>query len=552
MKRKSIISIVMKGILAGAVLAGFLLFPGGEGQVQGAAGPEEEYVVLFKKEFKASPASMQAANASRVEAKGGEVQEAYKNFPVVSATLTEAEVQALKGDSRVLAVEKNIPFTPSAQTLDWGMEATGAVTGFASGYKGQGIKVGIIDTGIGPHTDLAVAGGMNFAVTPNYGDNNLDDHDPNGGHGTHVAGIVGALDNTIGVRGVASEVELYALKIFDYDGGVQYGGDLPEVLLALDWAIANDLDILNMSFGSASGSSVLEAAINEVAAAGILMVAAAGNITKDTPLTSVQYPARYEAVVAVASVTVNLTRSSFSCYGPEIDIAAPGGEIGGQGIYSTLANNQYGYGVGTSMAAPYVTGLLAQYKNQYPEASPAYLKKLLTTSAIELGAPFLDPYYGYGLAQWKTDYSGIYEIRSKNSQLVMDVYGGGRDNATNIIQWPRHGGLNQQWSVVQTGDGYYTVTSVLNPQFSVDVYGGGTTIGNRVIQYWSRPWQINQKWRLVRMPDGTVSFMSQLSEESGKFYLLDVYGGGKTAGVNVIQWSGHYGDNQRWFLDPVR
>lgn len=544
MKRKNIISSVMKGILAGIVLSGFLLFPGEEQGIQGASGPAQEYLILFKKEFKASPASVQAANASRVEAKGGEVRQAYAHIPAVAASLTAGEVKALEEDSRVLAVEKNIPFTPSAQTLDWGMTATGAVTGFDAGYKGQGVKIGIIDSGIGPHADLAVAGGMNFALTPTYREDNLDDHI---GHGTHVAGIAGALDNAIGVRGVAPEVSLYALKIFDKEGATEYGGNLTEVLAALDWAIANDLDILNMSFGSTTGSTVLEAAINEVAAAGILMVAATGNFSQAGEPTWVQYPARYEAVVAVASVDQSLARSSFSCYGPEVDIAAPGGKI-----YSTLPNNQYGVGDGTSMAAPYVTGLLAQYKNQYPDASPAYLKKLLTTSAIELGTPFLDHYYGYGLAQWKTDYSGIYEIRSKNSQLVMDVYGGGRENATNIIQWPRHGGLNQQWSVVQTGDGYYTVTSVLNPQFSVDVYGGGTSIGNRVIQYWSRPWQINQKWRLVRMPDGTVSFMSQLSEVSKTYYLLDVYGGGKTAGVNVIQWTGHYGDNQRWFLDPVR
>ena len=147
------------------------------------------------------------------------------------------------------------------------------------------------------------------------------------------------------------------------------------------------------------------------------------------------------------------------------------------------------------------------------------------------------------------DRSGVYVIRSKNSGLVMDVYNGGRENATNIIQWPYHGGLNQLWRFQATGDGYYTITSVLNPQYSIDVHGGGSTMGNRVIQYTSRPWQINQKWRLLENPDGSVSFRSQLAEASGTGYLLDVYGGGKTAGVNVIQWLGHFGDNQRWYLE---
>lgn len=147
------------------------------------------------------------------------------------------------------------------------------------------------------------------------------------------------------------------------------------------------------------------------------------------------------------------------------------------------------------------------------------------------------------------DRSGVYVIRSKNSGLVMDVYNGGRDNGTNIIQWPYHGGLNQLWRFQGTGDSYYTITSVLNPQYSIDVHGGGSAMGNRVIQYTARPWQINQKWRLLENPDGSVSFRSQLAEASGTGYLLDVYGGGKAAGVNVIQWLGHSGDNQRWYLE---
>lgn len=145
------------------------------------------------------------------------------------------------------------------------------------------------------------------------------------------------------------------------------------------------------------------------------------------------------------------------------------------------------------------------------------------------------------------NYSGIYAIRSKNSNLLMDVYGGGKLQGTNIIQWPATGGANQKWKFELLDNGYYKITSVLNPSFSLDVYNGGATLGNKVIQ-WPYHGGSNQQWKLIENTDGTISFMSRLSLGSTN-YLLDVYGGGKDQGVNVIQWTGHYGDNQRWYLD---
>ena len=154
-------------------------------------------------------------------------------------------------------------------------------------------------------------------------------------------------------------------------------------------------------------------------------------------------------------------------------------------------------------------------------------------------------------AKWEKDYSGIYNIRSKNSELVMDVYGGGTTEGTNIIQWTYHGRSNQQWTFASLGNGYYKITSVLNPQYSLDVYGGGTDLGNRVIQ-WTYHGGTNQQWKIIENADGTVSLMSRLAEESGTGYLLDVLGGGKDQGVNVIQWTAHFGDNQKWYLDAVK
>lgn len=152
-------------------------------------------------------------------------------------------------------------------------------------------------------------------------------------------------------------------------------------------------------------------------------------------------------------------------------------------------------------------------------------------------------------AKWEKDFSGIYNIRSKNSDLVMDVFGGGTDQGVNVIQWPHLGQSNQEWKFESLGNGYYKVTSMLS-EMSLDVYGGGTALGNKVIQ-WPYHGGTNQQWRIIENTDGSVSLMSRLAEESGTGYLLDVFGGGMDQGVNVIQWTAHFGDNQKWLLESV-
>lgn len=153
-------------------------------------------------------------------------------------------------------------------------------------------------------------------------------------------------------------------------------------------------------------------------------------------------------------------------------------------------------------------------------------------------------------AKWEEDISGVYNIKSKNSNLVMDVYNGGTDQGVNVIQWPLHGRSNQQWKFEALNNGYYKVTSMLSG-LSIDVYNGGTNLGNRVIQ-WPYHGGTNQQWKIIKNNDDTYSLMSRLAEESGTGYLLDVFGGGIDQGVNVIQWTAHYGNNQKWILESVK
>jgi subtilisin family serine protease len=176
------------------------------------------------------------------------------------------------------------------------------------------------------------------------------------GHGTHVAGIVAALDNGDGVVGVAPEAKLYALKVLNENGE----GYVSDVIFAIQWASdpdgdgsANDrLDIINMSLGADRGNIFLKWACNLAYLDGLLLVAAAGNDYGG----AVDYPAAYDSVVAVSATNSADELASFSSTGKQIELAAPGVDIN-----STLPGNAYSGETwsGTSMASPHVAGTAA-------------------------------------------------------------------------------------------------------------------------------------------------------------------------------------------------
>jgi hypothetical protein len=135
-----------------------------------------------------------------------------------------------------------------------------------------------------------------------------------------------------------------------------------------------------------------------------------------------------------------------------------------------------------------------------------------------------------------------YKIVNRNSGLVMDVSGGGTNGGAQVIQWPYHSGLNQQWSLVTDGKYYQIVNR--NSGLVLDVYRAQKNGGAQVIQ-WPNHNGLNQQWSLVT--DG--KYYQIVNRNSG--LVLDVYGGGKTQGVNVIQWTNHNGLNQQWSLIPI-
>ncbi|MBQ4869301.1 peptidase S8 [Priestia megaterium] len=205
------------------------------------------------------------------------------------------------------------------------------------------IKIAIIDTGVQlNHPELAIKlwPGYNFV------EGNLNPNDGNG-HGTHVAGIAGALtENSLGIAGIAPSASIIPVRALDNSGN----GTLSNIANAITYSTNAGAKVINLSLGSSQGSITLENAINYAWNQGVVIVAAVGNEASNT----LTYPAAYQNVIAVASTDINDQKSDFSNYGTWVEVSAPGSTI-----LSTYTGSYYAYLSGTSMACPHVAGLAA-------------------------------------------------------------------------------------------------------------------------------------------------------------------------------------------------
>jgi minor extracellular protease Epr len=321
---------------------------------------------------------------SLIRSLNANVEKSYKNFPIVKMSLSDRAIFALSKNPNVLSIESEVIFTINEESIEWGIAKVEAPKAWAKGYTGAGVKVGIIDTGIALHDDLVIAGGANFVDTASsYYDDN--------GHGTHVAGTVGAKDNELGVIGVAPDALLYAIKVLDSSGS----GYLSDIIEGIDFAISEQLDIINMSLGTSTDSPALHTAVDAAYSLGILVVASAGNSGKRViTMDNVGYPAKYESAIAVAATDINNARATFSSTGPAVEIAAPG-----VSVRSTYLNNGYASMSGTSMAAPHVSGHLALLIQAYPDKTPREIRTLMQLYVLDLGSVGRDWAFGYGLIQ---------------------------------------------------------------------------------------------------------------------------------------------------------
>jgi subtilisin len=329
-------------------------------------------------------------------------------LPIISGSFSTKEIKAIESDVDVemveddpvayanqmvqpteeqpTPIEQRAPIrmedVPSAasEVLPWGVNRIDAERAW-NVTRGAGIRVAVIDTGIDArHQDLQpnFGGGASFVPGESYMDGN--------GHGTHVAGTIGARQNGSGVIGVAPNCTLYAVKALNNSGQGNYSW----IISGIIWCVRMKMDVINMSLGGRAHVQAFQNACDFAFQNKVLIVASAGN---DGPADdTVTFPGRYDSVISVSAIDASGNIAHFSSRGHQVDLTAPG-----VNILSTLPGNRYGRKNGTSMAAPHVAGAAALTISSHRFTPVTQIRQTLLKTADNLGISGRDNEYGHGL-----------------------------------------------------------------------------------------------------------------------------------------------------------
>ncbi|MBI2830552.1 MAG: S8 family peptidase [Chloroflexi bacterium] len=336
-----------------------------------------------------------------------------KSLPLINGAVVlvgSSSESALHQQAEVLRVESDtvyyiqvVPAIPG-ESLPWGVDRIDAERAWdpnndlkLDAGAGNGVRVAILDTGIDlDHPDLKdnIKGGIN-TINP------MATPDDDSGHGTHVAGIIAAAANNVGIVGIAPRAQLFAVKVLDKNGA----GFTSDIIEGIQWSIENRMQVINMSFGAPVMESALHEAIIAAHNAGIVLVAAAGNLGPGD--STVIFPAALPEVIAVSATDSSDALVFFSSRGPEVELAAPG-----VNILSTLPGDVLGAFSGTSMAAPHVTGTAAliiesgiRDANNNGRINDEVRSRLQRT-ADDLGDKGRDNLFGFGLVDAEEAFTG--------------------------------------------------------------------------------------------------------------------------------------------------
>ena len=349
------------------------------------------YIVVLKDG--AAPEKVANEHSRRYDA---QVDHLYRSaLKGYSAHMSSTAAARVREDSRVLYVQRDGVAHASAQSLPTGINRANADVSPTAKINGVdervNVDVAVIDTGIDlTHPDLNVykAGAKNCSTGTSANDGN--------GHGTHVSGTIGALDNGTGVVGMAPGARVWPVRVLNNQGS----GSFSAIVCGIDYvtAHASEIEVASMSLGGGgaddgncgrSNNDAMHTAICNSVAAGVTYVVAAGNETDNA---ANHVPAAYDEVITVSALAdfnglpgggaaatcrtdVDDTFADFSNYGADVDIIAPG-----VCINSTWKGGGYNTISGTSMATPHVSGAAALYKSKNPSASPAQVKSALQSA----------------------------------------------------------------------------------------------------------------------------------------------------------------------------
>lgn len=435
----------------------------------------------------------------------GHVRKADEANNLYVVKLSEASVATvdavyqLSNDPSVEYVEPNYPAhvfaTPNDQLYDlqWNLRKISLPQAWDKTKGSTQITVAILDTGVQRHEDLPSQ--WNWAPGYDVVGNDTDPTDPGStigskaSHGTAVAGVIGAVTNNIfGIAGVAWNVKLMAVRVMDQEGE-GYASDIAD---GIDWAVDNGADVINLSLGlkDCQTSKAVTDALNYAYRNNVVVVAAAGNDGKSC----MGSPANHPNVISVGAITQNGSRASYSNYGSELDLWAPGGEAPTtDGIWSTwwspadADGSVYGRFAGTSFAAPHVTGVVALMMATGMRG-PDYIRTVLTRTATPLNGSGTQS--GYGLvnaaaavnaqiatvfaAQKEVDQSGTAILTLVSDEVISNPDGSFTITRVQPGSWVVAGGIDAN------GDGEYGLGEYFgwyNGGRPINFYKGGTVSG---------------------------------------------------------------------------
>lgn len=357
---------------------------------------------------------------------------------------TASEISSIDGVVSVSSEKRaRMTLTPDdpGLTYQWALDTVDAYEAWDVAMGTHDVVVAVLDTGIDwNHPDLAANMWTNEDGYHGYNivdgnwfpmDDNIHGYDDDGDwianlytyHGTHVAGIVGAVtDNAVGMAGLA-QVSLMAVKVMNESGE----GTDAMVASGIRWAVDHGAHIVTMSLGVEGTSSSLANAVAYARVNDVVMVAAAGNDGTSV----VSYPAAYPEVIAVGAIDNTNRRASFSNYGNNLDIVAPGVMI-----YSTQGGSSYQYLSGTSAAAPHVAGVAAVMLSVAPALEPIEVASIINQTATDISQPSYDPTTGWGIVN---AFRAI-ETVSDPMVTITDYPEFVEPNATYSVSWMVSGG----------------------------------------------------------------------------------------------------------------
>ncbi len=439
-------------------------------------------------------------------------------------------------------------FVPSEgyySCCQWGIKDTNIETAWDTTLGDTGVVLAVLDTGLRKtHEDIGnYLQGYDFIFTDN------DPNDANG-HGTHVASTAAGLTNNgIGVAGVA-QATILPVRVLDAQGS----GSHSQIANGITYAADQGADIISMSLGAPTGSSTLLNAVTYAFNAGATLIAATGN---DNSV--IGYPAKYSDVIAVGAYDQAQNRASFSNFGAEIDVSAPGVQIAAA-YHRNDAD--YVYLDGTSMATPIVSGAAALALAVDPTLTNTELRQLLRDTARDFGTPGFDVEFGYGAI----DTAAIVAAAAAGGG---GGGGGGpvtvyEDDFEGTTSFVKSSGTGDLWRLGSDCMGGNPGTSLQFNDATCDYSTGAQATGWARVEVdlsgaTSATWSFDHKWETESYSGGAYDIMRvQISADNSAWTTLEQWDSRDAnqlswgaASYDISSWAGDSTVYLRYFFDSI-